>query len=125
MCNSPQMFCCFHLLYLHDNKHILIIKPHPFDLFYAADSPCFTLCRICLVDLNGSAPSIREALSQLVGTNATTLLQGSHCALRLSKCHVLCPGTKTPTSISSQLALNQTKISLCICHFLLRPQREE
>lgn len=50
---------------------------------------------------------------QRIGTHATTLLQGAHCALRLSKWYVQynvwCPETKRPPPLAVSLLLARQK----------------
>lgn len=90
-----------------------------------SDSPCFTLCRICPVDLSRSAPSIR---GECVQFNAFVHMpQLYYKALIVHSaslsgicCTVLVPWNKTPTSISSQPAFRETKMSVGNSHCCTR-----
>lgn len=87
-------------------------------------SLCFTLPGVWPIDLSSSAPSIREeqvqfsALLHMPPLSYKELIV--HSPLCGEWCTVLVPRNKTPTSISSQAAFTETKMSLGISHCCTR-----
>jgi len=105
--------CCIYITKKVCKKCCLEIKRCSVEVCWS-DSPCFTLCRICLVDLSSSAPSIRAEWVQFISFVHMPRLHYKALIVHSASlsgmcCTVLVPRNKTPTSISSQLAFRETK----------------